>query len=179
VKPISELAGRPLEWRQTHAFRNEFDLVDEQEIVATLRWVKSFGSLAIGEAADGRWTFKRIGFLRPRVTVRREGEEADVALFEPGWWANGVLNLDRGRKLLWRHRDFWHHQWAFLTESEFPVIQFQSTHKIFKSGATVEIPPGHADPDDLSLLVCLGWYLMVLTAHDAAAAAAGTAGGAS
>jgi hypothetical protein len=62
-----EFADVSLRWVQP-------DVVDRRDqrragdaILATLRWENLLGSLATGETAEGRWTLKRAGFLRPRV----------------------------------------------------------------------------------------------------------------
>jgi hypothetical protein len=62
----------PLYWVQPGAFRRGFELhrADEQNI-GSLRFEKAFGASARGDSPHGSWTFKRVGFLNPRVTVRR------------------------------------------------------------------------------------------------------------
>lgn len=170
MKSISELARSPMTWVQTAAMSNEYELHGEGEVLATLRWQKRFGTLALGEVAGAKWTFKRTGFLRPKVTVRPLGREVDLGVYSPDFWRDGVLQLHDGRRFLWKHLSFWRSEWAFTTDAEFPIVTFRSKHQLLKVGAEVEIDAAHRDHPDLGLLALLGWYLMVLMAHDASSA---------
>ena len=69
MRLIQEAADQELLWRQTHALKQEYALRAGDEVLATLRWQKPFGSLALAKTAEGGWTFKRSGFWQPRVTA--------------------------------------------------------------------------------------------------------------
>ena len=96
MRTIAEVATGELLWVQPARLKQEFELRAGDEVVGTLRFERS--SLAIGETADQRWTFKREGFWHPRITVRVQGSDANVALFSPSWVGGGTLDLD-GRQL--------------------------------------------------------------------------------
>ena len=64
-------------------------------------------------AADGHWTFKRTGFFNPRITVRLNGHDTDLALFKPQWTGGGVLEFYSGPRLLWGSSGFWRTHWSF------------------------------------------------------------------
>ena len=146
-------------------------------MLATLRWQKAFGSLALAETASGTWTFKRSGFLRPKVTVRVPGSETEVAVFTAGWGGEGTLSLPNGRSYHWQSTNFWQSKWAFTDEAGEPLVQFKAEFAFFKLSAEVNVKPGAVALPDLSLLAVLGWYLMVLLSDDTAGAAAGGAAG--
>ena len=176
MRSIRELSGQPLRWAQPGAFTREYELRAGDEVLATLRWQKTFGSLALAAAADGTWTFKRSGFLSPQVTVRLPGSEADVAVLRPGWRGEGALELSAGRRYPWRNTSFWRSEWAFADVAGEPLVQFKPEFAFFKQAAEVTVDPRAAPLPDLSLLTLLGWYLMVLMSEDAAAGAAVIAG---
>src|SRR5262245_2644107 len=67
VKAIQQHVEKPLRWVQTGSLPRGFELRAGKEGLATLRWQKMLGSLAVGESASGAWSFKRGGFLNPRV----------------------------------------------------------------------------------------------------------------
>ena len=66
------------------------------EVLAKLAWKSRWSSLATGESADGRWTLKRAGFLRPRVTIRSEGTDANVAEMQVDWNGGGEAHFANG-----------------------------------------------------------------------------------
>jgi hypothetical protein len=197
VRLIQEAADQALVWQQPSALKNEFALRAGDEIVATLRWQKALGSLALAETAAGSWTFKRAGFWQPRVTARPADAERDIATFKPDSWSGGgALTVEAGRVFRLVSTSFWRGEWAWQDADGAPLVRFASRGSL-KTEALVTLtpaaaalpetaqlddlyrplppeaqaPPSVALPE-LPLLVTLGWYLLVLAAQDAAAAAA-------
>jgi hypothetical protein len=169
VRPISETVGEELLWVQPAARRREHELRAGDEVVATLRFQR--GSLADAEAEGYHWTFKRQGFWQPRVTVRVPGSDADVAVFRPHWAGGGTLEMADGRTTRLSSANFWQSEWTWQDKDQ-PLILFKGRHGIVKARGAVEIQPGSARLPDTPLLVLLGWYLILLHADDANAAAA-------
>ena len=50
------------------------------------------------------------------------------------------------------------------------MIRFKGRHGLVKARGAVEIQPEDSSRPDLSMLVLLGWYLILLYAEDSAAA---------
>jgi len=98
MQSIRKIAPGMLHWVQLHAIKHEFELRSGDELCGTLYWEKAFGSLASVTSEDGEWTFKRVGFLNPRVTVRQPGSDLDIAIFKPGWTGSGSLEFPSGRR---------------------------------------------------------------------------------
>jgi hypothetical protein len=162
-----------MRWTQPSTWVYELRAGDNS--LAALRWQKTFGSLALAESADGTWTFKRSGFLNPKVTVRVLGAEAEVAVFTPGSMGEGTLQLSNGRRYRWLNTSFWRSAWAFANEAGEALVDFKPEFVFFKQAAEVKVEPGAVSVPDLSLLTLLGWYLMVLMSQDAGATAAAVA----
>ncbi len=171
MRPILEVADQVLVWQQPARSKRAFELRAGDEVVATLRFAR--GSLAEAEAANHRWTFKREGFWHPRVTVRVEGSDTDVAVFKPSWSGGGTLERPQEPvKLI--AANMWHSQWVWQVTKDVPLVHFKSHQGFFKTSAEVEVSRGAVDPADVPLLVLLGWYLILLFAEDAAAASIAT-----
>ncbi len=167
MKNIRDSIGQPMEWIQPNAADRSYELRARTDVVATLRWPKTGGSLALGESADGNWSFKRTGFISTRVTVRATGTEPNIAVYSPNWLAGkGTLELASGAKYLWTIIGFWGSQWAFCNEAGEPLVHYRVEWLLQKATATVEITPAGAAVSELSLLTLLGWYFIVLAAED-------------
>lgn len=154
---------------QPHAMARTFELKDGEDVVAELEWKKMFGTLAEGKSEDGSWTFKREGFLSPRVTVRVAGSEDNLATFKPNWKGEGDLEFADGRKFRWAQIDFWGNQWAFISENREPVVRFKPMggfKSLFKYQSNVEIAEASVKLTELPLLALLGWYIMILMVDD-------------
>jgi hypothetical protein len=167
-------ANAPLAWTQPKALRREYQLKNGDELVGRLRFEKSYGSLALAEVASQNWTFKRQGFLHPRVTVRTPNSEIDFAVFRPNWSGSGVVEFSDGRQIHWRCNSFWRSEWAFVQGEDRQLLRFKQHEGFLKISARLEFDSAGAAPD-LPMLAALGWYLMLLTAEDAAVAVSAAA----
>jgi hypothetical protein len=175
MRPLSDFAGGILTWRQCQNSENSFELVvgdvrdEPAEVVAELVWQKNYGTLALARTSEGNFTYKRGGFLHPRLTLRRAGEEKDMALFEPNWGLKGIkgsLSLPSGGRYewdvnVWTSGSFWQD----LNERK--VVQFKSmatwNGKLYAKVQTHERFNSRADS---ALLVTFGQYLNTLLYWD-------------
>jgi hypothetical protein len=171
MKPIKEYTGKGLKWVQPSAMKMEYELQAGQELTARLRFRSSFGSFATAESADGCWTFKRVGFFQTHVSIRRCGDETDLAVFRNNTWkGGGTLEFPSGFRYL-ATTNFWQTHLDFQTENGGSLVSFHSGGFIHLS-ADVEIAPVGALLGELPLLVLLGWYLVIMMHQDSAAVVA-------
>ena len=172
MKHLHEQPSGSLIWTQAQATLRAFELKTGAEVVGTLRWASSFGSLADAVAADGHWTFKRIGFLSPQISVRLHGSDANLARFKPQWTGDGGLEFPSGQCFRWSGSGLWRSRWSFTNVSGERLVDFEPCDSFFKTSASVKITPTGREMAELSLLVLLGWYLMLLRSDDDTAVAA-------
>ena len=99
MRSISALKTDSLIWAPVG--RRSYQLSAGDDLVATLDWATSTGSLATGEAADGNWTFKRVGFFRPSVTVRDRGGPHDLAVMRKVKGVGLVMEFAAGPRFTW------------------------------------------------------------------------------
>ena len=158
----NQLAG--LDWRQPSSFTRSFELHSGDSVLARLEWLKTLGTLAGAETADGKWTFKRTGFLTSVVTARAAGTESDIAFYEPNWsGSKGRLRIG-GETLVLKSANFWSTQWVVLS-GETPLLEL-SSHGVFKAGAEVVVSEAARQRADLPLLLCFVWYILLLHMQD-------------
>ncbi len=167
MKMIAEMIGRELKWGQPSAWKMEYELRADEELIATLRFRSSFGTFATAESADGCWTFKRMGFWQTKATIRECGSDTDIALFKNNTWSRGgTLELPDGRKLNASIKG-WKTTFEFKSETDETLVRFKSGGFVHLSAA-VEIPPEAAAMPELPWIVMLGWYLTVMMYVDTA-----------
>lgn len=170
MKSLSDCSKKELNWSQPKLLKREFELRDGSEVVGRLNWHRPFGSLATGEVAEGSWTFKRAGFLRPRVIVRPVDSDQAVARYEAGWAGGGRLLYPGGHGYHWRQRSFWKTEWAFEDERGQIVAQFQADQFVLKESVRLTLADVKSSRPDHALLALLGLYLMILSNDDAVTA---------
>ncbi len=179
MQPLSDHLDRELSWIQPKTSARAFELRVGDELLATLRFQSAFGSLAVADSSAGSWTFKRVGFFNPRVTVRVAGQEFDTAVYTPRWTgSDGKLAFANGRTYRWSVANFWSTKFQICDLDGEPLIGYHSGSEkprlsdIFKTQAFVQVTPRGRELPDLPLLVLVGWYLIILQHEDSAAAAA-------
>lgn len=180
MERLSEFTQSKAEWIQPKTLERFYELRSGAARLASLAFRSSFGTLAVAETAEGRWTFKRVGFLNPRVTVRVAGEQDDVAIYHPKLWGDGVLIFDEGISLTWQPVNFWRTEWVFTNSAGRLLMRFylgrenEKLRDLFKTQATVEILSADASRHLFPVLAPLGLYLLIIHREDAAATAAAT-----
>lgn len=185
MQKITEDYGRTLYWVQHKDTERGYELRVEDKVFAKLVFQSAWGTLATGSNIDESWTFKRVGFLNPRVTIRPPGEETNVAEYWPKFWGGGKLIFPDGRQFLWDSANFWGTQWIFSDAVENRLFVFlpggekPKIDEEYRSLAVVEIDPRAFEHPELPLLLVLGWYLMVLQQEDSSAGSAAIVAGGS
>ena len=181
MESLARNLNTPLEWVQPKSLQNRYELRAGDALYAVIEFLKLFGSLATAISADGRWTFKRVGFFNPRISIRNAGEETDLGMFYPRWTGTeGKLQMANGAAFTWKAANFWATQFAWQMEAGEPFIVYRqgvedaTISDWFKTQARVEVRPEARSLPQISLLVMLGWYLMILKQQDDAGAVAAT-----
>jgi hypothetical protein len=180
MQPIPTTGTQELVWTQPRAGTPAYELYAGGNLVATLHWQR--GSLAEARAAGCHWTFKRVGFWRPRVTVRLAGSDANLATFTAHWTGTGTLECEGEHRFVWSAENVWHTVWAWQNTDESPLMRIDGRPKTEQGGRAskglVELTPAAGTLIELPLLVLLGWYLVIMhmreTAVSTGAAAATT-----
>ena len=132
------------------------------------------GISATGETTDGNWTFKRVGFLHPKVTVREVDSKSEVAVFTITWAGDGVLEIHSdGKKFVFKRTSMWHSEWILKRSDSDeilltikPDLGLTKVVTQRKIGAEVELGPGAIREPRLSLIALVTWYVIILMTYD-------------
>jgi len=171
---LAELVGRELKWVQPHTLKREYELRAGDVTAATLIFRNAFGSFATAASADGVWTFKRVGFLQTKVTIRAAGSENDLAVFKNSTWkGGGTLELPDGRSYP-ANTNFWATRYDFKTGIGDSLIRYRKVGGFLHMSSAVEIDPLARSMPEMQWMVMLGWYLTLMMYSDSAAVAAAT-----
>jgi len=165
---LNQFVGRELEWKQPQVMRRFFTLTGESGEIASLRFESM--TKATGECAGGKWTFKRTGFLSPKITVRAAGSDVDLAVFTPSWMGSGSVVFATGARYILRSTNFWRTEWTFETEDGRALATLSGRPHLFKQGGIATVT--QADLADTPVLLLLMWYVRVLIYNEEAAGAA-------
>ena len=113
-----------------------------------------------------------MGFFRPRVTVRLLDHDTDLATMQYHQCGVSVLQLHDGTLYHWKATKRRRSERGFYTADGELVLSCVPRTRWFRFEADMLIEPGQEKCRDLSLLVLLSWYRLVLENDDDTAAAA-------
>ena len=167
MSPITDAPGGIFRWSVRPG--RSYVLEAEGLELGRLAFSREGRSLAQGMTAHGEWTFKREGFLHPRITVRSTGEIANCGSLTMAANGNGKLSLTSGEEFNFITSGWLQSHWSFhrgLVE----IVRFGRDG----SSADVEVINPKVSAETLSVLVLLGWYAPLLAADEAAVIAAAT-----
>jgi hypothetical protein len=164
VKP-----GDQITWTlvQPSAWRREYELRDDTELVARLR-VPTFRSGGDAEVGGQRLQIQRRGRLRASYGVVDEASGGEIArVGREG--RRRFLELD-GRTYQWERlgRSF-----GFVGDGDQPLVTARVRSGIMRSSGEVAIEPG-VDERQAAVAALLACYLLIRRNDEAAGAAAGT-----
>jgi len=174
MKSLHDANETNLKWVQTGNLETQLQVADGSS-VASLAWAKRGGTLATGASADGSWTLKRVGFWRPRVTVRESGTDIDFASYVMNWSANGVIEIpSEGQVYSFRRSSMWKSEWV-LSQGDQKILTIFPDFGWKKIGAEIEIERSvFSSVRNLSLMAIITWYVIILMTYDEAGSSAAT-----
>ena len=152
MKPIHEAANQNLQWTRANWWKRAFELHSGDEVLAKFYPQKETHSM-IGEAADGRWSFKRRSFWNADIVITDSASQTEIAHVKRG--RDKSLAFSDGRLFTFQKNSFWRNEWVWLNNEGTPLIHFQHGKHLILEPLALSLP-------ELSLLTIVGWYLMVL-----------------
>jgi hypothetical protein len=160
LESLIDHLDEPLVWTQVKSRR--FELLARDKVLARLEWPKTLRSLAVGETADGTWTFKRIGWLRQHISVSTGGRSIFVATLRLGAGRQNTIRFAAGPALVWKPTRVHRQEMAIFGADGLPLITFRLRHKILMYEAAVTISREAGRLAELPVLALLGQYRMAL-----------------
>jgi len=161
MSPITDAPNGILRWSVRPG--RTYVLEAEGQEMGRLCFSGKSGSLAKGMTAHGEWTFKREGFLHPRITVRKTAADSNCGALTLSADGSGKLTLGLGEEFNFVTGGWLQSHWSFnrgLAE----IVRFSRDG----SSADVEVLNPTVSVETLSILVLLGWYAPLLAADEAA-----------
>jgi hypothetical protein len=157
-------------WRHPDLAKRRFRLTVDGRDLVFLEFEKMFGSLAVATIGENTYTLKRQGFLRPQATLRRQGDDQDLAVLHVSF--GGAARVESGRQQYQLiTKSFWQSKWA-IQETDGRELYVADHHGFSAYEAELTFSERAWQVQDLLPLVLLPWYSAVLMNDETAMAAA-------
>ena len=132
------------------------------DAVGHLAWAAGRSSLATGETVAGKWTIKRLGFLSPKVLIRDAATGKDVGALELHW-RSSQFRLQNGHTYRLTHKGRLIPTWEFQDQNGARTVHIEAVREETKlAGGLVSVAAGATTNPDITLLLLVGWYFVVM-----------------
>ncbi len=167
---LSYLIGQELTWVPTAAFKARYDLITpDNRPLATLD-MSNWTSKANAYVPEGTLFMHKESWSGLKIAISLGEQGPLIANYQRKWTGtSGQLLFPDGREFKWGKVNFWGTQkaWTDLTNT---TVYMQFSKRGFSRKSTVVINPAAEAIPELSLLLVLGLYNIIVEERDAAAA---------
>lgn len=149
--------------------RSYYEITSGEEIIGSINFPKTFGTLAQVKLFDEEWSLKRMGFWKPYITVRRMGDTLDYMHipFSGKWQGLLTLTTHTGDFYELNQNGFWNPKWVWMKQKTV-LMEFDMKFGLKKYAQLVI-----KEQDALmNLLLITGAYGMIMQEWDDGASSA-------
>lgn len=163
-----------LRWNSV-AGQRAFELRDGDNLVGRLEWATRIGSLAEGTFGELRVSLKRTGFLAPQVVLRDLKSGSELGRLH-AHATHSRIELVGGGTYELRRAGLLVPAWKLATLARAPVLNVEPVEERGRlEGGLVTVEAPFRASAELSLLVAVTWYFIVLAWFEEVAVLAGDA----
>jgi hypothetical protein len=171
---LSSFAGQALTWVPTAAFKARYDLIAPDSTTLATLDMSSWTSKANAHVPEGTLFIHKEGWSGLKVVLSLGEQGPLLATYQRKWTGTGgQLLFPDGRAFRWGKVNFWGTRKAW-TDPTGNTAYVQFSVGGFSRKSTVEVHPQAAEIPELSFLLVLGLYNILLERRDAAATSATT-----
>lgn len=166
---LRDLIGQEMTWVPTATFKTRFDLVTGDTTIASLD-MSNWTTKATATVPEGTLVMQLEGLSRRKATIYAAEQGAAIATYQRKWsGTSGILQFPDGRELKWTKTNFWGNEKAW--RDQMGIIDYVQFHtRSFSRKVEVMISPQAAEIPELSMLLVLGLYNIIIERRDAEAA---------
>jgi hypothetical protein len=164
MNPLSSIVRNRLTWSKIPQTPN-YELKLNDETTGILSRPSYWSPRFLAETRDGRWVFRRQGFLGTGVEITDAISEEPIATFKSSCGGGGKLSFVDGQGFWLKYRGWWRPVWTVTTDNGQLVLEVHTREKTVELGASTGISSIR-----LSLLTTFTWSRVLQADEDASAA---------
>ncbi len=154
-----------LTWNMPNAFSRHFEIKNNTQLLGTLSFKSSFGSLAFAEFNNCKWTFKRVGVFNPSITIMQVNSTSLMAIYKPSSISGtGTINFNDGKYYNWNNANFWNTRFVLTDKSNKILLHynFETNFGLLNQQSIVSVTDEGKNNEHIGLLICFTYYVLVL-----------------
>jgi len=162
ASPLRSFVGQTLTWVPTATFRTRYDLIAPDNTILAALDMSSWSSKAHATTPEGTLFLRKESWTGLKIAIYADEQGPLLATYQRNWTgASGQLAFPYGRLFQWSKVNFWGTQRAW-TDPTTNSVYVQFSTGAFSRRSTVTIYPQTAELPELSILVVLGLYDIIV-----------------
>ncbi len=118
---------------------------------------------AIASTENATWHFRKKGFFKPEILIMEGAEQIEIGRMKlRGNLTKGTGQIRGLPAFTWRQTRIWNYRYEMRDAQGQVICIFHHRIKAFRAILEIEIPEEAMESESLSLLLLLGWFIMVL-----------------
>jgi hypothetical protein len=171
---LSSFVGQALTWVPAAAFKTRYDLIAPDSTTLATLDMSNWTSKANALVPEGTLFIRKEGWSGLKVVISQSEQGPLLATYQRNWTGtSGQLLFPDGHTFKWGKVNFWGTQKAW-TDPIDNTARVRLSGGGFSRKSTVEIYPQAAEIPELSLLLVLGLYNIIIERRNATAASSFT-----
>lgn len=159
---LKEFEFIELYWFRKDNWNRDFELKFDDEVVATINFPSIWNKKADCITASGAWTVKLSGIFKFELTVRRKDNKQNIIQAPMKYTKpNKPIHFPSGNNYEFKKLSNWKSAYCWFYNDE-PIFDFKSLVSLDKKRIAVSFTKTNLPEDDLSLLLLIGSYLMIV-----------------
>lgn len=124
---------------------------------------KTSQHIAVASTAQNTYHFLKKGFFKPKIEILRDAEQVETGLLTlSGNLAKGKLHLPGFADYTWRRPTVWKYRYEIRNAEQELICSFHYRTRALKARLEIEVTEAALPEEEVSLLLLIGWYLMIL-----------------
>lgn len=152
-------------------FKRHYQFMVDNDVIAELIYPRAYGKTAGAIIKNKKWQVRKGGFWKHYIEFIADQSPYTKEKIEFGWNFNLKMTSGDGKTYHLKKTSFWKNVWSWLDESNQPVIEMKSNKLSRKNRGNVTFH--QPQKTELTLLMLIGWFMIVSYEDATAAAGAG------
>lgn len=156
---VADWVNHPLEWRQPHARRSEWELCSGGARIGVLAVRGIFREETSAQGPSGTWRFR--GGWTGDTEIAAADASLPLARYESHWSGGTITCIASALRFRWKRQGFWRTGYVLATESDTPCVVVRPVVGLTRFGAVVSVEPVGRRLAEIEPLVFLAWRLVL------------------
>lgn len=160
---MKEFSKHELTFLKPIAIEDSYKLYSDFNVISEMMIKNSSAEVTID---DDKWTFQKKGLLTTFIHINKEDLKVNLYKFPVRNFYQTKFNFKGGIKVKFNLYKFCNTSWAWFDDKKEIIAEYKIPGNKIEKGINI-LNEKYLNLNNLTLLIMLGWYLLLTTYNDA------------